>query len=147
MIRKVDAGFRYLEHTADVYIEAWAPSLEQLFEQCALAMYDVMTNINEFQVEIERNIFVEAPDLHLLLYNWLEELLIIFDTEYLVFPKIRVERIQVKNGNYSLKAICNGEKFNPEKHTSKVEVKAVTLHMMEIKKEKNKYIARVVFDI
>ncbi|MGQ4834049.1 MAG: archease [Candidatus Asgardarchaeia archaeon] len=147
MIRNKDAGFRYLEHTADVYIEAWAPTLEKLFEQCALAMYDIMTDVKDFEYKEKRRIVVDGEELYLLLYNWLEELLIIFDTEYLIFPKIEVEKIQRQGEKYILKANCEGDIFNPSKHVSKVEVKAVTLHMMEIKKEDNRYIARVVFDI
>ena len=146
MIRK-NSGFKYLEHTADVYIEAWGPTLEEVFKQCALAMYDIMTDINAFSRKISRTIKVEGEGLKLLLYEWLEELLFIFGTEYLIFPEIEIKSITRKDRKYILHAECKGEKFNLSKHPPKTEVKAVTLNMMEIKKEKNTYIARVVFDI
>ena len=31
-------GFRYLDHTADVQVESWAPSLEEAFAQTALSL-------------------------------------------------------------------------------------------------------------
>ena len=40
-----------------------------------------------------------------------------------------------------------GEKIDMKKHEMLVDVKAVTMHMFEVKKEKNIWKARVVLDV
>lgn len=43
-------NFEYLDHTADVQLHAWGASLEEAFEQAALAMFNYMTPLGQIQV-------------------------------------------------------------------------------------------------
>ena len=40
----IQLGFRFLEHTADIYVEAHGKTLEEAFEEAALAMFESMTD-------------------------------------------------------------------------------------------------------
>jgi len=140
-------GYEFLPHTADVYIAAYGSTLEEAFENAAKAMMDVMTDPDKVKAEKEVEINVEGHDLESLLYNWLEELLYIFETEGLIFSKFRVLSIKKLNGKYLLKAKVWGEKFNPEVHESRTLVKAATYNLMEIKRDGEKYILKFVLDI
>ncbi|MGD2142276.1 MAG: archease [Candidatus Bathyarchaeota archaeon] len=139
--------FEYLEHTADVYIEAYGVNLDEAFENAALATVEVMTDTNKIESKTLENIEVLAQDEYALLYNWLEELLILFDTEGLLFSKFKVSEISETEKGLKLKAKIWGEEFDPARHPQKVGVKAVTYHLMEIVKKPDSVLLRFILDI
>ena len=65
----------------------------------------------------------------------------------MVFSKFKVKIEKLQAQGYQLQAEIWGEKIDPQRHKLKVDVKAVTRHLFEIKKEKGKFLARVVLDI
>jgi SHS2 domain-containing protein len=89
---------------------------------------------------------VEAEDLEGLLYSWLEQLLIKLDSDNLLFSAFAIERLEKTVRGYELRAKARGERFDPRKHISKAGIKAVTYHMMEIRKEDGVKL-RVLFDL
>ncbi len=110
-------------------------------------MYEVMTDTSKVARNVKICIEVKGFDEHSLLYNWLEELLFYTDSEQLVFSEFHVEKIEKKNGDYVLKAVARGEKFDPSKHESRNQVKAVTYSLMEINKKDSFYEVKVVLDL
>ncbi|RLE89130.1 MAG: archease [Thermoprotei archaeon] len=141
-------GFRHLPHTADVLIEAWGDTLEEAFEYAALGVFEVMTDTSRVEAREERRIKAEGHDLEALLYDWIEQLLYYFDAEQLLFSKFRVERITpMASGSYTLVASAWGEPYDPSRHESRTLVKAMTYHMMEIRRVDNKVRLRFVVDI
>ncbi|MEM1509082.1 MAG: archease [Thermofilaceae archaeon] len=140
-------GFKHLSHTADVLIEAWGDSIEEAFEYAALGVFEVMTNTSLVKPEEEKRIEVEGGDLESLLYNWIEKLLILFDTEQILFSKFKVEKIEKKEEIFKLYGIAAGEQYSGEKHESRTLVKAVTYHLMEISSKNSKVVVRFVVDI
>jgi SHS2 domain-containing protein len=139
--------FETLEHTADAYIAAYGKDLAEAFENAALAMFEVMTNVDEVKAEVEDYVEVEAEDEHALLYSWLEELLIKSETKEMLYSKFKILSMEKTPRGFRLKAKIFGEKFNPEKHLQKVGVKAVTYHRMEISKRPDKVTLKFILDI
>jgi SHS2 domain-containing protein len=139
--------FEFLEHTADVLIAAHGQTLEEAFENAALAMFEVMTDTTKIDPAQEDTVEVEAEDEYALLYSWLEALLVKFEVKGMLFSKFRIDRIQDTSDGYKLLASVWGEKFNAEKHLQKVAVKAVTYHRMEIIKEHDKATLEFILDI
>ncbi|RLI13474.1 archease [Candidatus Bathyarchaeota archaeon] len=127
-------GFRFLEHTADVYVVAHGKDMSEAFENAARAMFETMTNIKEVKPVVQEHVEVEGRDEKELLYNWLEELLIRFDINGRLYSKFHVEEIRRTSQGYRLKAQIYGEEFDSSRHLQKVGVKAITYHRMEIKK-------------
>jgi SHS2 domain-containing protein len=144
---KNGGGYRFLEHTGDAYIEAYGESLNEAFANSALAMFEVMTDTSKVEPRIEENVEVEGHDLESLLYSWLETLLVRCDVENRLYSKFIVERIVCEGGSFNLRAKIYGEDYNPERHTSKTEVKAVTFHMMEIKHSDGCWWLRFLLDL
>lgn len=142
---KVNKKFEFFDVTADVGYKAYGNTLEETFENAALAMFDVITDVNIIKPKIKKEIKVESEDEYALLYDWLSEFLVILDTEFLVFSKFNV-KIEKNDENYVLTGNAWGEEFDLQKHESRAEVKAVTYHLMDIKKDDG-YMVQVILDI
>lgn len=143
----MEKHFEFLEHTADAYIAAYGASLEEAFENAALATFEVMTDVMKVEHKIEDSVQVDAHDEYALLYNWLEELLIKFDVTQTVYSRFKVSSIDKKPSGFTLSAKIWGEHFNPEKHPPKVGIKAVTYHRMEIVKKPKAVMVKFILDI
>jgi SHS2 domain-containing protein len=142
------AGFEFRDHTADVQVRSWGPSLEEAFSQTAYSLMTTITpNLNKIAVKVERKITVEAEDIEALLFDFLSEFLYIFDVEELIFNQIYVHQIERLNDNFKLFATLKGEKFDLDKHEIGTEVKAITYSFMNIEKKHESTIIDIVFDI
>jgi SHS2 domain-containing protein len=139
--------FEFLEHTADVYIAAHGATLAEAFENAALAMFEVMTDTEKVSPDLEDSVEVEAEDEYALLYSWLEALLVKFETKNILYSKFKISSIDETSEGFRVKAAVWGEKFNAEKHTQKVGVKAVTYHRMEIIKDIDTVRLEFILDI
>ena len=137
--------FEYLdEATADLAVRSYGVTLEEAFVNMALAMFNAMTPLEKIESRVEREFEVSGGDLGELLYNFLEEFLFIKDVENIVFSKISVKFSEDKT---TLSARCFGEHFDLGRHEARAEIKAVTYHLMKIKKNGELWAIKVVFDI
>jgi SHS2 domain-containing protein len=139
--------YEYLEHTADIKFIAYGKTPEEVFENAALAMFNVIIDTEKVFEKTEREISLKSPDLESLLVDWLSEILYLFEVEETVFRKFTVESIKEENGEYSISARASGEKYYPESHPFETEIKAVTYNQLEIRKVTDGWQARVVVDI
>jgi len=139
--------FRFLEHTADAYVEAYGVSLEDAFGNAAAAMTDVMTELETVNAVEEESFLVEAQDEPALLYSWLEELLLEFELKGKLYSRFEVSDIEKTSDGFRLHAKAWGEPYDSDKHASKVGVKAATYHQMEILKEPGSVVVRFILDI
>ncbi len=140
-------GFKFLEHTADVFIEAYGENMEEVYENAALALFEVMTDTSKIDQTLSEVVEVRATDNFELLYNWLEQFLVKFEVENKIYSKFEVEAIKKINSKFFLRAKIFGESFDNEKHPSKVEVKAITYHDMDIEENNGLFKAKVLLDI
>lgn len=139
--------FRFLEHTADAYIEAYGTSLEEAFENAALATTDVMTEVERVEAKKEEAFTMEAEDEFALLYIWLEEILLEFELKGKLYSRFEVSAIEKTSDGFRLHARAWGETYNSKKHPSKVGIKSATYHQMEILKKPESVIVRFILDV
>lgn len=139
--------FRFLEDVAiaDAAFEAQGKTLEELFATCALATFEVMANTKRVEPKEKIKIELEHEKIDNLLFDWLAELIYLKDAKEMFFGKFDLS-IEKKN-KYILRGQVFGEKIDYKKHRVKVDVKAVTLHLFEVKKVRNNWKARIVLDI
>jgi SHS2 domain-containing protein len=135
-------GYRQIEHTADVGIEAYGDSLKQAYVNAAKGLFSLIIDLRHVKIKTAKEINVTADSQEDLLVSWLNELIYIFDTEYLVLRKFNISHIDSNR----LHATVYGEKIDPNLHQIKIGVKATTYHMLRINNEDG-YRVRVIFDV
>jgi SHS2 domain-containing protein len=144
---KVAGKFEFLEHTADVYIRAYGKTMEEAYENAALAMFETMTDTDEVAQIHKESLEVEAEDQYGLLYNWLEALLVKFETEGMLCSRFQITSWKETDEAFKIKSNVWGEKFDPQKHPQRVAVKAVTYHRMVVIREADRVILEFILDI
>ena len=138
--------YKFLEHTADAKFQAYGKSMEEAFSNAALAMFSIITDTKKIKKKIKKGIEARGHDLKSLLYNYLEELLFLIDTENFLLNHIEQLKLHKKEKEYFLEAIVVGDRYS-EKYKTTGDIKAVTYNEMEIKEEKGKVMVQVVLDI
>jgi len=139
--------YEFLEHTADVYVEAHGSSFEEALESAALATTEVMTDTEKVRPLVEEEVEIEAWDEGALLYSWIEELLVRFDTSGNLYSRFEVSCVEEAGEGLRLRARIWGEAFDPERHPQRLGIKAVTYHRMEIDRRPGEVTLRFVLDV
>jgi SHS2 domain-containing protein len=133
--------FKFLEHTADVKFQAFGPGLEKAFENAALAMFNHMYD-KKVKEKIKKKFKVVGKDFESLLYNFLEELLFLLDSEFFFLSKVKVK---IDKKKMELNAQVSGDIV--KNYRANADVKAVTYNEMFVKKQGNRFICQVVLDV
>lgn len=138
--------FRFLPDVAiaDIAFEAESDSVNGLFESSALAVSDIMVDLETLRSETTKKVRISSEDLDRLLYDFLTEIIIVKDVDSLLFREIKVE---VAADQKSLEATMKGEPIDRDRHLLRNDVKAVTMHMFGVRREVNLWKATVVLDI
>ena len=123
--------FDILPHTADGKFRAYGKTLEEQFSNALLAMFSFMFKTEKVKPKIKKEIKVKGKDESALLYNWLEEFIILTITDGFATRSVKL-RIE-KDSEYRILADLVGEDIDIKKHHFKVEIKSPTFHLMEIK--------------
>ncbi|MBM3146321.1 MAG: archease [Actinobacteria bacterium] len=152
MTAVVRAGFELTEHTADVGVRAWGPSVGEVFEQAALATVSLEYDLETVRPTNTRTIAVEAPERDLLLAAWLNELLYLIDGERWVFSRFEVAAVGAiedadARPTWSLRATAFGERRDVRRHAVRTLVKAATLHGLSLRRTSHGWVGEVLLDV
>jgi len=137
-------SYKTLEHATDAIIEVTASNLEEAFQIAGISVIETILDISKVEEEYSKNLIVRGKDLKYLLYNWLEEMIILTITEGFAGKKIQLEIS--KDTEYKINAEIHGESIDLKKHEFKVEIKSPTFHEMEIK-QNDKVIMKYLLDL
>jgi SHS2 domain-containing protein len=141
------SGYVFLPHTTDAYIEAVGTTVEEALEFAGKALTDTMCSIDSISPKLTERIEASGRDEVTLLYDWLESILLRFDLDCKVYSKFKVAPLARSLAGLRASAEVSGERYDRQKHGTKVEVKAVTYHKMEVIREGNYTIARFILDL
>ena len=137
--------YKYLDHTADAKFQAYGNNLEEAFINAALATFDILYPPEKIQPKIEHKIEVSAEREESLLYDFLEQLLFLLDTEGFMLNAVKKLTITKKDNSFSLHAMISGDSY--KNYEIGGNIKSVTYNDMFIKKEDDKVILQVVLDL
>lgn len=132
-----------IDHTADIGIDVFGVSLQDLFTNAAFALFDIITDLSKVEGKITHTVSISGIDKEQLLVNWLQELLYLHDVKNLLFKDFSIEDIT----DNQLNATVRGDVMSEDKHVIKTEIKAVTYHCLSIVQESDHWKARVIFDL
>lgn len=151
MKRITEPGHRVLEHPADMGLEIVAPDLRGLFAESALALTGVLLDLESIDSsKLEEVVEVSGRDREDLLFQWMSEILFLFDCEGKILSRVEFEQFVCEaEGDSKLVARVFGEEFQSDSghHQVKTYVKAITLHQLRIADTEDGFSATVYLDI
>lgn len=141
--------YRFLDDapTADVGFVASGATLDECFLAAADATLAVMlANPESVQPRVQRTLHVESDALDMALLKFLEEFVYAKDADG---NFLRASRVAVTQHNdvWCVDAGAAGEAIDPARHQLSGDVKAVTVHRLNVRRTDSGWEATVVLDI
>jgi SHS2 domain-containing protein len=135
--------YELFEHTADMGLRVRADDESTLFADAARALFSaIVANLKDVRLVEERHVEIDGNDRDYLLFDWLNELLYLFDAERLLLAEF-----DVHVAPSGLKAVVRGELVDLERHQLEHEVKAITYHGLKVEHKETGWLAEVIVDI
>jgi SHS2 domain-containing protein len=145
--REIEPGmkksFSIIDHTADIGIRARGKNLEEVFASAADGMVSLIIDRRRIRCLKTLTVEAEAEDQAMLLVEWLNQLLYLFDSQYFLCRRYRFIELNEKH----LKVECLGEAVDRQRHKLKRGIKAATYHTVKVERMKDGYVAEVILDI
>lgn len=136
--------YEVFEHTADIGLHAYGRTLAELFIHAARGMESLMVPPEQIRLQVGREIEAEGHDQISLLIAWLNGLVVLFDTEFLLFREFEIAAITATH----VKGLARGEPYDDRRHDLSSAIKAVTWHEASIEQSADGgYKATLIFDI
>ncbi len=138
--------YSYIDHTADLGVKIVADTLQEIYQAAVFVMFNNILELDKITITKKCKIKIKANSYEELLFNLLKRLLELFYTKGLICKEIKIVKLKeniIKTRIYG--SIINFYEIPSE--IFKYEIKTVTYHNLEIKKEGNKYTTTIIFDI
>jgi SHS2 domain-containing protein len=137
------ARWEHFHHQADVGVRGLGPTRPQAFEQAALAMTAVVTDLALVQAREAVPIQRRCPDPEILLTDWLNAIVYEMATRHMLFG-----RFEVRIDGDQLEGRAWGEPVDVARHHPAVEVKGATLTQLRVAQEPDgTWVAQCVVDV
>jgi SHS2 domain-containing protein len=139
---KIDRGWSFLDHTADIRMEVHGTTLEEIFLNAARGFTSLLARESSAFPSIRFEVRLEADNIEDLLVDWLRELIFYHQTQGFIFSSADIGELS----GTRLTAELAGRTLGPEEEPE-IEIKAVTYHGLSVQKSNAGYAATIVFDI
>ena len=136
------ARWEHFPHGADIGVRGLGATLEEAFEQAALALTAVVTGLAAVAPGEMIRLSCAAPDAELLLVDWLNALIYEMATRNMLFSRFEVHLEQNR-----LTAQAWGEALEAGRHHPAVEVKGATYTALKVAQQPGGWLAQCVVDV
>ena len=144
-MENIEGKFKYLDHTADVKFQAFGKTLEEAFSNAILASINVITDVEKVEAKKEIKIDISSKKKESLLYDLLNEIVFLIDTENFIVGKVEDMKIKKSSEGYELTATLMGDDLKNYKTTG--DIKSATYNFMFIEEKENNVIIQAVLDL
>jgi len=134
---------RFLDHTGDIGFEVRAPSVEELFRSAARGLYGILVERPPESGDATEEFDLRESGPDLLLRAFLAELLYRFLARRCIIAAF--DDLRVGDGQVTARGAAAA--FDPQRHGLRTELKAVTYHQLEVRRDGPGWFARVIFDV
>jgi len=136
---------RFLEHTADVLLEAGGGSFEEAMEAAADGLFETIADTGKLGEVKEIKVSEEAGDLGSLVVFTLSDLLSEMEAEEVFLRRLKVEKFEKAGTGFIIEGTAYG---SPQKREfGRTVVKAVTHHLLQVEEKNGKWKIQVLLDI
>jgi tRNA nucleotidyltransferase (CCA-adding enzyme) len=136
-------AWEHFAHGADIGVRGIGATLNEAFEQAGLALTAVIVDPARIEPLDAVDIRCEAPDVELLLADWLNALVLTMATRNMFFC-----RFDVRIGARALTARAWGEPIDRKRHQPAVEVKGATYTALSVvQRDDGAWVAQCVVDV
>jgi len=135
--------FEFIEHTADIGVEAEGATMAEAFESAAYGMFSVMAEIGGVKPTRHIDVRVEGEDVESLLRAWLSELIFHLDAHRVLPVEFKIEEVT----DTLLLAKVGVCPAGPDIEWSGPAIKAVTYHQLAVEQTEEGWKVRVIFDV
>lgn len=143
-----------IDHTGDAGLRAIGPDPAAVFRALAEGMARLQVEAGEIRPRVRREIAAAAADPAELLVAWLAEILATGAVHGEVYGEAAVRELDLgpadrppAAGRCRVRGEVRGEPLDPARHVPGPEIKAVTYHLAELRREGNRWIGQVLFDL
>ncbi len=138
-----EPAWEHFPHGADIGVRGLGETPAQAFEGAALALTAVILPPAQIRPEQAVEINCEAPDLELLLVDWLNALILEMAARNMLFGAY-----EVKIEGRHLHGIARGEPVDPARHQPAVEIKGATYTELRVaQRPDGRWLAQCVVDV
>lgn len=134
--------WEHFEHQADMGVRGYGNTPAEAFEQAALAMSAIITDLSRIDPSDEVTIICEEADQELLFADWLNALIFEMSTRNMLFSQFDVF---IESGH--LKARARGEPIDVKRHQPAVEIKGATYTELAVHSSQEQWLAQCVVDV
>lgn len=129
-------------HDADIGIRGIGENAAEAFEMGAMALTAVVTPPDKVPTKVKIKVELQENDIEMLFFDWINQIIFLMDAKKMLFGKFSIKIVENK-----LIAIIYGEEVSKFEGDFAVEIKAATLTELNVKREKDHWLAQCVVDI
>lgn len=140
--------YTFLDHTADVGVEATGDTLEAAFAAGVLGMFAVICDPDVVERAEIKAVRAEGETPERLLFNLLDECIFLHSTENWLAGRVTVKLVEgdeEAGRPWKATATLEGEPLDKARHTELTEVKAPTKHLLEVDRDRPR--VQIIFDL